>query len=158
MSALPASADGALILLGDMPEIRSSLLNRMIAAFSPADGRSICVAVHDGRRGNPVLWARSLFGEIAEISGDPRRQTSAANRMKSSFAKLNADAGVLRDVDTPDALARLARRGRPGRMSDPLYGKALLRLAAEAAGRRTPVGISTRKGLPIIPPAAIEYR
>ena len=106
LSALPASADGALILLGDMPEIRSTLLNRMIAAFSPADGRSICIAVHEGRRGNPVLWARGLFGEIAEIIGD-KGARHLLEAHEEQLCEVDADAGVLRDVDTPDALARL---------------------------------------------------
>jgi len=106
LSALPASTDGALILLGDMPEIRSALLDRMIAAFSPADGRSICIAVHEGRRGNPVLWARSLFGEIAEISGD-RGARHLLESHEEQICEVEADAGVLRDIDTPDALARL---------------------------------------------------
>jgi len=106
LSALPASADGAMILLGDMPEIGSTLLNRMIAAFSPPDGRSICIAVHDGRRGNPVLWARSLFGEIAEISGD-RGARHLLESHEEQLCEVEADAGVLSDVDTPDALARL---------------------------------------------------
>src|SRR5207302_3613979 len=70
LAALPDSADGALIMLGDMPEITAKLLDRMIAAFPPADGRSICVASHAGRRGNPVLWSRQFFDEIARMTGD----------------------------------------------------------------------------------------
>ncbi len=62
--AVPADCDGAIVLLGDMPEISPSLIDRMIAAFSPPDGRSICVAVHEHKRGNPVLWARRFFPEI----------------------------------------------------------------------------------------------
>jgi molybdenum cofactor cytidylyltransferase len=110
LSALPASLDGALILLGDMPEISPTLLNRMIAAFSPADGRAICVAVHDGRRGNPVLWGRSLFDDIAAITGD----SGAKNLLRANeeqLCEIEADGSVLRDVDTPDALARLRTAG-----------------------------------------------
>ncbi len=110
LSALPATVDGALILLGDMPEVSPSLLNRMIAAFSPADGRGICVAVHDGRRGNPVLWGRSLFDDMAGITGD----TGAKHLLRlheEQLCEIEADASVLRDVDTPDALARLRAAG-----------------------------------------------
>src|SRR5258707_316955 len=59
LSAVPPAADGALVLLGDMPEIAAGLIDRMIAAFSPADGRPICVDMHQQKRGNPVLWARA---------------------------------------------------------------------------------------------------
>src|SRR6185312_6885478 len=39
LSAAPGSADDTLVLLGDMPQVSSALIDRMIAAFSPADGR-----------------------------------------------------------------------------------------------------------------------
>jgi molybdenum cofactor cytidylyltransferase len=81
-------------------------LNRLIAAFSPPDGRSICVAVHDGKRGNPVLWSRTWFGEIAALSGDTgAKQLLAAH--EEQVCEVEADPGVLRDVDTPEALAQL---------------------------------------------------
>ena len=104
--AVPANSDGAIVLLGDMPEIAASLIDRMIAAFSPADGRSICVAVHEHRRGNPVLWARRFFAEIETLSGDVgAKELTAAH--EDMVCDVEADGAVLRDIDTPDALAAL---------------------------------------------------
>ena len=108
--ALPDTVDGALILLGDMPEVGPALLNRMISGFSPPDGRSICVAVHDGKRGNPVLWSRSWFSEIAEIRGDAGAKYLLAQH-EDQLCEVEGDATVLRDVDTPEALARLRAAG-----------------------------------------------
>ena len=106
LSSLPDSADGALIMLGDMPEVSANVLNRMIAAFSPPDGRSICVAVHQGKRGNPVLWSRAFFGEMAGMTGDTgAKSLLAAN--EEQLCEIETGAGILRDVDTPEALARL---------------------------------------------------
>ena len=110
LSALPDSADGVLIMLGDMPQVGSALLNRLIAAFSPPDGRSICIAVHDGKRGNPVLWSHAYFGEIAEINGDTGARHLLAQH-EEQVCEVDADAGVLRDVDTPEALAQLRAAG-----------------------------------------------
>jgi molybdenum cofactor cytidylyltransferase len=110
LSALPDLADGALVMLGDMPEVRANLLNRMIAGFSPADGRSICVAVHEGKRGNPVLWSRAFFAEMAAVAGDTgAKGLLAAN--EEQLCEIETGAGVLRDVDTPEALARLRATG-----------------------------------------------
>jgi molybdenum cofactor cytidylyltransferase len=110
LAALPESADGAIIMLGDMPEISAKLLDRMIAAFSPPDGRAICVAAHAGRRGNPVLWSRQFFEEIAAITGD-----SGAKHLFSlheeQLCEVEAEESVLRDIDTPDALAQLRAAG-----------------------------------------------
>src|SRR3546814_9774133 len=40
------------------------------AAFDPVEGRAICVPTWNGKRGNPVLWAKRFFPEMAEIHGD----------------------------------------------------------------------------------------
>jgi molybdenum cofactor cytidylyltransferase len=104
--AVPANSDGAIVLLGDMPEIAAPLIDRMIAAFSPPDGRSICVAVHEHRRGNPVLWARSFFPEIETLSGDVGAKDLIAAH-EDVVCDIEADGAVLRDIDTPDALAAL---------------------------------------------------
>jgi molybdenum cofactor cytidylyltransferase len=106
IAAVPQSADGALVLLGDMPQVDTNTLNRMIAAFSPADNRTICVAVHDHRRGNPVLWSRAFFPEIAALEGDEgaRRLLSKHEDM---VCEIEASESVLRDIDTPEALAAL---------------------------------------------------
>jgi molybdenum cofactor cytidylyltransferase len=106
LSAAPPSADGALILLGDMPQVSSALINRMIAAFSPADGRSICIATHQHRRGNPVLWAKSFFPEIEALAGDAGAK-SLLGRHEELVCEIDADPAVLRDIDTPEALAAL---------------------------------------------------
>jgi molybdenum cofactor cytidylyltransferase len=104
--AVPANSDGAIVMLGDMPEVSGSLLDRMIAAFSPADGRAICVAVHEHARGNPVLWARRFFPEIESLSGDIGAKTLIAAH-EDVVCELEAGKTVLRDIDTPDALAAL---------------------------------------------------
>ena len=104
--AVPGNCDGAIVLLGDMPEIGASLIDRMVAAFSPADNRSICVAVHEQKRGNPVLWSRTLFSEIESLSGDVGAKDLIAAH-EDVVCDVEADGAVLRDIDTPDALAAL---------------------------------------------------
>lgn len=110
--AVPAAADGAMVLLGDMPEVDATLLNRMIAAFSPPDGRSICVAMHSHKRGNPVLWARSFFPEFEALSGDEGAKRLLA-RHEELVCEIEAGSAVLRDIDTPEALAALRAADAP---------------------------------------------
>ena len=68
--AVPAAADGALVLLGDMPRITAAHLDRLIAAFAAEGGAAIIVPTHEGRRGNPVLWPRAYFAEMLQLEGD----------------------------------------------------------------------------------------
>jgi molybdenum cofactor cytidylyltransferase len=108
IAAVPAAADGAVICLGDMPQVRADMIDRMIAAFDPARGALIVVPTIDGKRGNPVLWSRRFFPELAAIEGDV-----GARHLIGGYAEavteVPADPGTLVDVDTPEALLALQR-------------------------------------------------
>ena len=88
-----------------MPGVTSGLLDRLMAAFSPVEGRSICVPTVAGKRGNPVLWARRFFAEIAKIAGD-----TGAKHLIGEHADLVCEVemtgeAAITDIDTPEALA-----------------------------------------------------
>ena len=107
LQALGGGADAALIMLGDMPALKPAHLERLIAAFDPEEGRTICVPSFDGRRGNPVLFASSYFEELMAIEGDiGGRAVIEANRDAIAEVPMPDDA-VLKDVDTPEALKAL---------------------------------------------------
>ena len=129
IAAVPKDCDGALVLLGDMPGVTTPLIDKLIAAFDPADGCAICVAARQGKRGNPVLWARQFFPEIMALEGDVGAKHLMAMNDELVCEIEADDDGPLMDIDTPEALA--AARAN---MSDPLYKKELLRLAADAIG------------------------
>jgi molybdenum cofactor cytidylyltransferase len=108
LAALPPEVDAAVMCLGDMPKVTSATIDRLLAAFNPVEGRAICVPVRGGKRGNPVLLAKSLFAELAGVSGDVgARDLIAAHPELVAEVEIEND-GVLIDVDTPQALARLA--------------------------------------------------
>ncbi len=104
VSAVPDTADGAVILLGDMPEVSAALVDKLIAAFDPSEGRAICVAGRGGRRGNPVLWARRFFGEIARLDGDVGAKALMAVYDELVCEVEAADDAPLIDLDTREAL------------------------------------------------------
>ncbi len=70
LAALPAGVAGALILLGDMPRLAPSVLDALLACFAANGAKAICVPVHHGCRGNPMLWPRAYFPEMMSLSGD----------------------------------------------------------------------------------------
>ncbi|HEY2071702.1 MAG TPA: molybdopterin-binding/glycosyltransferase family 2 protein [Rhizomicrobium sp.] len=110
VAAAPEDCDGVVVLLGDMPGVSATLIGRMIAAFSPEDGRAIVVASHGGKRGNPVLWARRFFPEIATLEGDiGAKALIAANEELVCEVEAGDDA-PLADIDTEDALAAYSTR------------------------------------------------
>src|SRR3546814_9176458 len=90
-----------------MPRLSPAIVNRLIAAFNPVEGRAICVPTWQGKRGNPVLFARRFFAEMQEIAGD-----TGARALIGEHAELVAevamdDDAVLLDIGTPEALAAL---------------------------------------------------
>jgi molybdenum cofactor cytidylyltransferase len=104
--ALPETIDGALVLLGDMPRITAAHIDRLIAAS--ASGK-IIVPVHQGRRGNPVLWPARYFPELLVLGGD----TGARGLLTTHAADIHevdlATDAIFLDIDTPDALAQERR-------------------------------------------------
>jgi molybdenum cofactor cytidylyltransferase len=104
LGAVASDSDGVLICLGDMPLVDAKTIDRLIAAFSVADHRTICVPVHAGKRGNPVLWGRQHFVGLEAIVGDQGGRLlmqSLSDEIVEVETKSNA---VLLDVDTPLAL------------------------------------------------------
>jgi molybdenum cofactor cytidylyltransferase len=113
LAALPDALDGALVCLGDMPLVSGRHLDRLIAAFNPLEGRAIIVPTRHGKRGNPILWAKRFFAEMAQISGDV-----GARHLIGEHAELVAevemdDDAILVDIDTPEALAALRAKSAP---------------------------------------------
>jgi len=102
--AAAEGADGALVCLGDMPGLTARTIDRLIAAFNPAEGRGVIVPVHDGRRGNPVLWGRAFFADLMALSGDVGAKPLLAGAADAVCEVEIGDDGVLTDLDTPDAL------------------------------------------------------
>jgi molybdenum cofactor cytidylyltransferase len=117
IKALPPDVDGALILLADMPGITARHIDALISAFAPKEGRSIVLPVRAGKRGNPVLWGRDHFAELAALAGDSgARHLIGEHGERVAEVDLGSDA-IFLDIDTPEGLAearRAAGESTPG--------------------------------------------
>ena len=110
LPALPESADAAIICLGDMPLVASRHVDMLVAAFDPDEGREICVPVFEGKRGNPVLFARRFFEEVAAVRGDVGARHLIGEYEEYVCEVAMDDRAVLFDVDSPQALDELGER------------------------------------------------
>lgn len=108
LRALDPGLDGVLVCLGDMPRITADHLRRLIRAFNPVEGRGIVVPTHRGKRGNPVLWGRAFFQEMRELEGDVGAKHLLGEHAGELVEVELEDEAPLLDIDTPEALARLA--------------------------------------------------
>lgn len=110
LAALPAAVDAVLIHLADMPLVTQADIAALCAAFAPASGRAVCIPVHEGRRGNPVLLGRQMFAALAGLTGDEGAK-SIIRQHSHLVVEVPAGPEVLFDIDTPDAYAPFRRKG-----------------------------------------------
>ncbi len=103
LRALPADTDAAIIMLADMPRLTGEAIDRLIRAFDPATP-SILVPEHEGRRGNPVLWPRAYFAEMATIAGDTGARGLLEQHAEAVRSVPFPDTGIFDDIDTPEQL------------------------------------------------------
>ena len=96
IAAVPAEADGAIVSLGDMPQVSAKLIDRLIAAFDPERGALVVIPTIGGKRGNPVLWARRFFPDLARRRGrcrgaPPDRRLRGSGRRSAARRRRRAD-------------------------------------------------------------------
>jgi len=113
IAALPPDLDGTLVCLGDMPLISGRHIDRLIAAFNPLEGRAIVVPTRRGKRGNPVLWSKRLFPEMAALAGDVGAKHLIGEHAEFVAEVEMDDDAILVDIDTPEALAALRQKSKP---------------------------------------------
>jgi molybdenum cofactor cytidylyltransferase len=104
IGAVPDDADGAVVCLGDMPQVRAALIDGLIGAFDPERGALIVVPTVDGKRGNPVLWSRRFFPELTKLEGDVGARHLIGRYGEALVEVPVDDRSSFVDVDTPEAL------------------------------------------------------
>jgi molybdenum cofactor cytidylyltransferase len=106
LGAVPPEAEGVVVCLGDMPLVAGPMIDRMIAAFDPEEGRAIVMPTFRGKQGNPMLWAREFLAEMMAITGDVGARHLVGKHADRVAEVEMADDAVLRDFDTTDALKK----------------------------------------------------
>jgi len=104
IQAIDGEADGAVVLLADMPWVSADDVRALTAAFGHDGAGAICVPVVAGKRGNPVLWPARTFAALRALEGDVGARHLLAERPDEVREVRVPDDGVLRDIDTPEAL------------------------------------------------------
>ncbi len=91
-----AAAAGWVIALADMPFIKETTVQSLIAALQ--QGADIAVPTYNGRRGNPVAFSRRHLARLLQLQGD-----QGARSLLREFPVVEVtvhDTGILLDIDT----------------------------------------------------------
>nr|WP_314617639.1 nucleotidyltransferase family protein [uncultured Pseudomonas sp.] len=102
-SLIDSDAQAVAILLGDMPWITPATFGQLVAA---AGASTIVLPQHDGQQGHPVLFGRDFWPALARLTGDEGARSIVKAHPASCIRLEVQDAGVLQDVDRPEAVCR----------------------------------------------------
>jgi molybdenum cofactor cytidylyltransferase len=107
IASLPAHVSGALIALGDMPYVTVDLIAEMVRDHARLDDHDarISFPVHDGRRGNPVLWGCRFFEALKGLSGDIGGREILAKHAGAVNSITWRDDSIHRDIDSKEDMA-----------------------------------------------------
>jgi len=94
-------AIAAAVVLADMPWLNATTCAKLNRHAHPT---RIVIPCHQGKRGHPVLFGRDFWPALAELKeGAGAKAIVQANR-ESVHTLVVGDAGIWRDVDTPQDL------------------------------------------------------
>ncbi|MBW5801246.1 nucleotidyltransferase family protein [Halomonas elongata] len=95
------------IWLGDMPWIAPATSE---ALLTQARDDTILRPTHDGQPGHPVLFGRTFWPELSNLTGDQGAHELLVRHRERCHHLPVDDPGVLRDVDRPQDLDRSSLR------------------------------------------------
>jgi molybdenum cofactor cytidylyltransferase len=109
--SLHPATEAAFVVLGDQPTIGPEVYRRLLARYRT--GRPAVVApLYRGRQGNPVLFDRSVFPELWDLTGDVGGR-AVVQRDPARTATVAFEEDPPPDLDTPEAYRRLAAAWPP---------------------------------------------
>jgi molybdenum cofactor cytidylyltransferase len=102
------NVDGILLHLVDHPFLSPALVDLMIDRFYESK-KLIIVPRHQGKRGHPVIFARSLFPELLAAPANLGAKTVVNAHRKDALEIDTENEGVTIDIDTPEEYRRHVR-------------------------------------------------
>lgn len=102
-AALLPDVSGVIVCPGDYPLVSAATIGGLIAAHT-ASPDSIIIPCHQGRRGHPLLFPRTILDELTSelILRDLVRRDPGRIRCIDT-----GDPGILHDMDTPEDYERI---------------------------------------------------
>lgn len=106
IEAANPEASAAIVALGDQPLLSVNTIDSIIGKYSETHGL-IVAPFYGRRRGNPVLFDKSLFPELKKVVGDEGAKRMIG-RMEENIVKVTVDdPGVVFDIDNESDYRRL---------------------------------------------------
>ncbi len=110
LQAVTADSRAALLVLGDMPGLESSVVRLLVEAYHVRGDNAVYIPSYEMRAGHPVLVPRPYWEAILRLP--PEASLRKVLRGKGTLVRwVEVDTpSVLRDLDTPGDYARELRQ------------------------------------------------
>jgi molybdenum cofactor cytidylyltransferase len=86
ISALSSESAALMIVLGDLPGVTPEIINGLADEWREHDA-PIALCSYQGRKGHPMIFARSMFDQLVELHGD-----------KAAWKLVDANAALVQEV------------------------------------------------------------
>lgn len=105
LAVMDDDCEAVVVAVGDQPGLDVDVVRAVIARWRET-GLPIISASYREQRGHPVLFARSMFAELADLAGDAGARL-LIERSPDRVSYVEFDAPMPPDVDTIEQLAAL---------------------------------------------------
>ncbi|MCI0486265.1 MAG: nucleotidyltransferase family protein [Blastocatellia bacterium] len=105
LGAIDSESDAVMIILGDQPGVSPEIIDRVAQEWRQTE-RRIAIASYRGRRGHPMLFAKSLFDKLIELHGD-KAAWKIVDANPDLICEVALDLSFPEDIDTLEDFERL---------------------------------------------------
>lgn len=109
LASLAPDTEAVVFLLGDQPGITPHTVAEVVRRYYQTR-KPIVAPAFQGKRGNPVLFDRSTFLELASLEGDVGGRAVIARHPHRVEVVEVSDPAVIQDIDTPSDYEKIAAR------------------------------------------------
>jgi molybdenum cofactor cytidylyltransferase len=106
IGALNPESSAIMIILGDRPQVRPEIINHLADDWREQE-TAIALCSYRGRKGHPMIFARSMFTELVDLHGD-KAAWKLVDANESTVREVRFDLPYPDDINTPEDFARLA--------------------------------------------------
>jgi len=108
LKSLPKTADAAMVILADMPAVKASDIDLLIAHFKP--NKIVRSVTPEGAPGHPVLFSRRYFDDLMALDGDVGAKEIIRTAAGDVIDVVISGEGATLDLDTPEDWAKWRAR------------------------------------------------
>jgi len=104
LSSVQNTFDSVMFMLGDQPRLQPGTIDHLLDSFWNSE-KSVCVPVCRGKRANPTIFSRPLYGRLMALEGDIGARSIILENPGQVLAVEIDDPMEFVDIDSQDDLA-----------------------------------------------------